>query len=162
MPAMDPKQLRDEIIMPTLSELQLDRDTLVQAMELLLGTAATESGLGFWLRQVEGPALGMWQMEPNTEQDCYLNYLQYRPELLSRVIKLRDSAGVKGDELATNHKYACAMARVKYRRSPLPLPRVGELLKQAEMWKRAYNSYLGKGTVEKYIADWNRLVKGKL
>ena len=36
------------------------------AIDLLLGTAAQESAFGTYLRQVNGPALGAFQMEPAT------------------------------------------------------------------------------------------------
>jgi hypothetical protein len=41
----------------------------LNAIQLLMGTAAQESHLGTYLKQINGPALGVFQMEPNTEID---------------------------------------------------------------------------------------------
>jgi hypothetical protein len=49
---------------------------------LLLGTALTESGDMHYLHQLgNGPALGVYQMEPTTHEDIYDNYLKYKKEL---------------------------------------------------------------------------------
>lgn len=50
------------------------------AEDLLLGTAIQESGL-VHVRQVGGPALGYWQMEPATHDDIWASFVQHRPEL---------------------------------------------------------------------------------
>lgn len=156
---LSPQFLRDKIIIPSLLALEPHVPYCVQAVELLLGTAATESHLGYWLRQVEGPAQGLWQMEPATEQDIWTNYLNFRPRLCRAVQRLSTWSE---DELVNNPVYACAMARLQYLRAPAPLPPASDIEAQARYWKAHYNSRLGKGTVEKYIKDWNRLMEGKL
>lgn len=160
MGPFSPKLVRDKIIIPTLKALDPTVPYSVQAVELLLGTAATESHMGQYLRQLGGgPALGMWQMEQATERDIWLNYLRYNREL-GQIVRgwKKDSI----DELVWNHSYACAMARIHYRRVPKPLPPAGDIEGQARYWKRYYNTELGKGTVEKYLEDWKEYVDGKL
>ena len=49
----------------------------LSAVNLLLGTAAQESRLGEYIEQVNGPALGIFQMEPKTEIDIFRNFLTY-------------------------------------------------------------------------------------
>lgn len=157
---LSPRLVRDRIILPTLDALGLDENTCVQSMELLLGTAATESRLGLWLRQLGGgPALGLYQIEPETEWDVWNNYLTFRPELRKTVQGW--SKGSEG-ELEYNHAYATAIARLCYRRAPAPLPAAGDREAQAAYWKKYYNTPLGKGTPEKYLKDWRDLVEGKL
>lgn len=156
---LSPIFVRDKIIQPGLMALEPYVPSCAQAMELLLGTAATESHLGYWLRQEGGPALGIYQMEPATEWDIWNNYLAFRPELRRAVQRI--STGRK-EELVTNHAYATVMARLQYRRAPKPLPEAGDLEGQAKYYKQYYNTPLGKGSVEKYLADWKRLVEGKL
>jgi len=75
-----------ELISRVLEQLDLySRD----AVELLMLTAAAESNLGEYLRQVgRGPALGIFQMEPSTETDIWYNYLRYRSELALRMYPL--------------------------------------------------------------------------
>lgn len=119
------------------------------AEQLLLGTALVESRLKY-LKQINGPALGIWQMEPDTHADMYRNFLDYKPELRTLVWTF----GSDAQDLIGNLPYACAMARLKYYRDPKPIPK--DLTGQAEYWKRVYNTEGGAGTVEKYLLRWNR------
>ena len=159
-PQLSPALVRDKIILPVLEGLGEPEHTCVQAMELLLGTAATESHMGLYLRQLGGgPALGLWQIEPDTEWDVWNNYLSFRPELRKIV-----QGWQKGTnrEMEWNHSYSCAIARLIYKRVPSPLPPAGNLEAQAHYWKNHFNTRMGKGTVEKYMKDWHELVEGKI
>jgi hypothetical protein len=129
------------------------------AGELLLGTAIHESGgLKFRKQLGGGPALSYFQMEPVTHNDIWDNYLKFRPELAAKVQALLSSPSAdKMQELENNDKYACAMARIKYLRMPGAMPAEGDLQAQALYWKRWYNTPLGAGTPEQYMADWNRM-----
>jgi hypothetical protein len=72
--AFDKKQFRD-LIQRTLQDLGMHSES---AVNLLLGTAAQESQFGTYFRQIGGgPALGVFQMEPDTEIDIWDNYLRY-------------------------------------------------------------------------------------
>lgn len=63
---LDCSQFRALIIEPVLSKLQLySKD----AEELLVFTCAAESLGGTLLHQIQGPAVGIFQMEPNTYTD---------------------------------------------------------------------------------------------
>ena len=48
------------------------------AEELLMLTCAVESQLGTYLKQIKGPARGIFQMEPATERDCWVNFLRMK------------------------------------------------------------------------------------
>lgn len=147
--------VREHIIIPTLEHLAPEIKPSLGAEELLLGTAAAESRMGLWLRQMGGgPALSMFQIEPNTEADVWRNFLCYRPKLAELVNALRNGTP---EELAWNQHYAAAIARIVYLRDPFPMPAAGNLVLQAQTWKRVYNTYLGKGTVEHYIKNWKEL-----
>jgi hypothetical protein len=67
---INPKQLRD-LITRTLKEIPNGYSE--DAVELLMMIAAHESKLGTYLRQVSGPALGIFQIEPATHDDAWLN-----------------------------------------------------------------------------------------
>jgi hypothetical protein len=67
---INPKQLRD-LITRTLKEIPHGYSE--DAVELLMMIAAHESRLGTYLRQVGGPALGVFQMEPATHDDVWEN-----------------------------------------------------------------------------------------
>lgn len=151
------KQLREYVVRPVLRELGLYSDA---AERLLLGTAAQESRFEYIHQLGGGPALGLWQMEPATHRDIVSNYLEYRPELASKVFRASGCAGFDANNLLKNLSYACAMARVHYLRVPKALP--NDLQGQAEYWKAFYNTPLGRGTIEEYIHNFERLVEPHL
>lgn len=151
---MDRKQL-SELIETVLTGLGLYSQA---AMVLLLGTAAQESRLGTYIKQVgNGPALGIFQMEPATEQDIWRNYLDYHPELAE---KIKAVTGVRGPggQLYFNLAYQVAMARVHYLRVSAPLPPADDLPALARYWKKYYNTALGAGTVEEFKRNYLAMV----
>jgi hypothetical protein len=130
-----------------------------QASEnLLMGTAATESALGTYLFQVEGPALGIFQMEPATHDDIHGHFLAYRPELRAKVLNWSASGGA-ASELAWNLAYAAAMCRCHYLRDPVPLPQADDVAGMAATWKRHYNTHKGRGDEADYIAAYRTRVQ---
>ena len=151
MNGLDPQQLRDLVIRPTLQRLDLWSDA---AEELVLGTAIQESGLQFLQQLGGGPARGLWQMERATHDDLWTNFLHYHTKLGLNVL----GPYVKPDHsrLAWDLAYACAMCRIAYLRCPDALPPAGDIAGQAACWKKNYNTPLGAGTVEQYTANWHR------
>ena len=143
---IDVKQFREVVIRPALKLIKLWSP---EAEELLLGTALQESRLKYLKQLGSGPALGVFQMEPNTHDDIWKNYLHYKPDLAALVAKLSHS--VNAQSLATDLLYAAAMTRVHYLRVPAALPAEGDWDGQACYWKEYYNTYLGAGTEEEYL-----------
>ncbi len=149
-------QLREYVIRPALEEIGLYS---MAAEELVLGTAAHESKLGTYLHQVRGPALGVFQMEPATYRDIWVNWLPGQGDLAARLANIAGTDGAPlADVMVFNLKFAAAMCRVFYRRIKAPLPAAGDLAGQAAYWKKYYNTALGKGTPEQYAAAWRGLV----
>lgn len=140
------------------------RDSLVtlglwsrESEELLLGTAAHESHLLTMIRQTNnGPAMGPFQMEPATHKDIWDNFLRYKPALRKKV---EPYISKDPKDMITDLRHATIMARLHYLRVKEKLPEADDLLGQAKYWKKYYNTVKGKGTVEKYINDYNRIVK---
>lgn len=128
----------------------------VAAEQLLVGTAAQESGGFLYLRQNSaGPALGVFQMEPDTFYDLWSR----RPAFLKEV--LADCAGEFSpapDLVAWNHRFGAMMARLKYRDDDSALPAPGDIRGMAWTWKRGYNSMRGAGRVEEFELSWRRYV----
>jgi hypothetical protein len=62
----DITQFRADILTPTLEALQFRE---IELKELLVFTCAVESAGGTYVKQVKGPALGIFQLEPNTFTD---------------------------------------------------------------------------------------------
>ncbi|NLZ40370.1 MAG: hypothetical protein GX886_03780 [Comamonadaceae bacterium] len=155
----DADHLRREIIAPALRHIGMWSGA---AENLLLGTAAVESRMGTYLRQVGGgPALGIWQVEPATHLDCWDNWLDYRPEiarlvldLVPRIYRLPDDSPVPVDPqaLASCPLYCCAIARIVYRRAPEPLPAPTDWAALEAYHKRRYNTVAGKTKLGEFIA----------
>ena len=120
------------------------------AEELVYRTGLAESGYRTRRQYGGGPARGFWQMEPATERDIWANYIAYRPGLQG----LLDQCGER--DLEANDYYACAMCRVHYMRVREALPVAGDLEAQAHYWKAHYNTHLGKGTTEHFVAAAER------
>lgn len=150
-------QLRQLIIVPTLSHLGELSDA---AVALLLNTARQESRLSFLTQLSNGPARGLWQMEPATHDDIWQNFLAYRDELAAKVRML--AIGTRkvpdAEQMVGNLFYACAMARVHYLRVPQALPEADDLEGQAHYWKTYYNTHAGRGTVEEFLEKADMLV----
>lgn len=157
---MNPQQLREHVIRPTLKQLGLWSQ---QAEDLLLGTACQESHCGKYIRQLGCTgsigAFGVWQMELATARDIYDNFLRYKPDLLNKVESLRDPTQLLAYSLTTNLAYAAAMCRIHYLRKPDAIPLTLE--GQAAYWKKHYNTKLGKGTTAEYIQNWNKYANAK-
>jgi hypothetical protein len=126
------------------------------AVNLLTGTALVESGLEDLVQLPNGPALGLWQMEPATHYDCWTHFLDY--EKNDELVKIAKSV-TNADDLSLiwygdltmvwNLRYACFMARVKYIRAPNALPAADDALALAAYHKTWYNTALGAADVQK-------------
>lgn len=145
---LDAQQLRELIVRPTLQYIGLHNPA---AENLVLGTALVESGAKFIKQVGGGPALGICQMEPETHDDIWANYLRYKPELAQKLQGLMTSAEITrgAAEMIGNLYYAFGMTRVHYLRAPDRLPASADVVGMARYWKRYYNTPLGAGTVEK-------------
>ena len=146
---LDPKDFRKYVIRPTLTHLEL----WSQAAEvLLLGTVLTESGLRYLKQKGNGPALGLYQIEPVTHEDIWRSYLDKRKnrKLKANVTWLTSRAPLE-EQLINNLSYATAISRVIYWRKPEQLPEAYDLEGLAKYWKVHYNTYLGAGKEEHFV-----------
>ena len=143
---IDKVQLRD-LIKETLTEVELYSQS---AEDLVYGTICVESKRGTYLKQLNnGPALGITQMESDTHNDIWRNYLAYKPELVNKIVAVIGNNAMKAKTLIHDLKYAIIMCRIHYLRIRKPLPK--DLNGMAEYWKDYYNTHLGAGTVEKFL-----------
>lgn len=150
--SLDLRQFRDFIVRPALQYIGL---YTLAAEQLVLGTALTESGL-VYVDQIDkankpGPAYGFFQIEKRTHDDLWENWLVHKTELAGKVRDLICDGLPRINQLHGNHFYAAAMCRIFYRRISAPLPNEGDIEGMARIWKKYYNTHLGKGTVEGFI-----------
>ncbi len=152
---MDPKHLYEYVIIPTIDNLGLNQRG---AAELLLGTAMVESRLKYLRQLSDGPALGLFQMEPDTHDDIWEHYLAWRADLRRKVETLVSHWPPGPTQMVGNLWYACAMARILYRRVPVRLPALCAE-KMAGYHKKYYNTYLGATKVEESIPIFEEVLR---
>lgn len=141
-------QVKNSIIQPVLDTLP-SALTSPAALNLLAYTFLAESGGGEYVTQLGGgPALGPFQMEPATHDDCWRNYLDYEPVLADAGRRLACGSAPTAQQLAGNWLYAAFMCRIKYARSPLSLPAANDAAGLVAYWKQIYNSALGAGAAD--------------
>ena len=139
MTGLDIRQLKYDVVRPTLQALNL---VSAVAINLLTGTALAESRAAY-VRQVGGgPALGLWQMEPATHDDCWKNFLNFPEQshlaaICTRMLAPDLSAAA---QLTTNLRYACAMARIRFYRVRDALPASTDAAGLSAYHKAYYNT----------------------
>lgn len=160
---LDPTELYIFVIQPALKFLNLPKEPKAAGV-LLLGTALVETRLGH-IDQVDrdlfnpGPAFGIFQMERATHDDIWQNYLQFQPDIRTKVIASCAVWPERHLQLMGNMSYAAIMCRLKYRRAPAPLPAYNDIEGLAAYWKRWYNTELGKGDPRHFTEFRNILTK---
>jgi hypothetical protein len=152
-------QLREYIIKPALSLVNLYS---TDAEELLVFTCATESIGGFYLHQVKGPALGIYQMEPNTYTDIWQNYIVNNPKLLQMIALNFDAPKIPmPDRMIYDLRFATLMSRLHYRRVKEPLPSAEDVDAMWAYYKKYYNTELGAAKKASSIKNYQNFLENK-
>ena len=138
-----------KIIGPVLMDMGLYS---AEAVKLLLGTALHESGVLRYHHQDGGPAMGLYQMEPDTLNDLFVNYLSFHKGRFGQLERYAE-AGLSTEHVWNlyNARYATAACRLQYYRDKEPLPSVDDLEGLAAYWKRVWNTEAGAGTPQQFI-----------
>ena len=123
-----------------------------------MGTAAQESHRGYYRRQIKGPARGIYQMEPATERDIWINYLAYHQDLAAALHLICGVSGPDPVALEFNLAYQTIMARIHYLRVKHPVPSVDSLDGQAQYWDKFYNCNPAKGFPNEYADNYRKFV----
>lgn len=145
--------LRQYIIQPTLNRLNLYSE---DAEELLVFTCAVESDGGKYLVQIGGgPALGIYQCEPATHHDIWINFVRHKLDV--QLMMGTHFGGINSndhDRLVYDLRYATAIARLHYLRVKAPLPKKSNLDQIWAYYKEHYNTLKGRSekrqSLEKY------------
>lgn len=152
---IEPSHLRS-LIADTLKAIRLYSP---EAVELLMLTAAQESHCGRYLTQVgDGPARGIFQMEPRTHQDLYENFLRFKPELVRRITWVCPDLDESNLDLNLrgNLIYQIVVSRLQYYRFSEPIPTGNDIEALARYYKLYWNTKLGKATVEEALANYSK------
>ena len=118
-----------------------------EASLLVYRTGEAETGYRH-LEQIKCPAVGFFQVEPDTINDTIDNYLQYRPDKLNHLAKRGLDLSDPVNSVLCSIYLQVAFCRYKYWRSPEAIPE--GLVPQAKYWKKIYNGP-GKGTIEHFV-----------
>ena len=126
----------DYVLEPTLKEIEMYS---IEAMLLMYATAYTESRLTH-LKQLNGPALGIFQVEPKTYLDVK-RYLETRPDIETKVLAALeyDSIPNSSMHLISNLKLSTIIARIKYWMHPSSIPERHENAEMYSYYKHLYN-----------------------
>lgn len=145
-------QFRELIVKPSLNDLVLySKD----AEELLVFTCAVESGGGTYIKQVNGVALGIYQMEPATHTDIWINFINFHPSICMK-LSLNFAVHTQSeDRLIYDLRYATAMCRLHYYRNKEKLPSHQDENAIWEYYKKFYNTPLGKAKKEEAISKYH-------
>ncbi len=110
------------------------------AENLLLGTAAQESGMGSNMKA--GRRLGLYHITPAAHRSVWDKYLIHSPDMASKVRGIASQKGFLQNphgELMTNLKYATAIAWMVYKRAGKPLPEADDINGLATFWHRHFH-----------------------
>src|SRR3990167_2960567 len=152
--SINAKQFRELVIRESLVRVQLWSP---EAEELLMLTAAQESQLGTYIKQLNGPDLGVYQIEPLTHTDIW-RYVNTQPHLR---IKLPWPYQQDSSRLIVDLEYATVMARLKYLMVPAKIPPADQVSQLAAYWKKWYNTPMGAGRVSDAVINYHRYVEEK-
>lgn len=152
---INPQQFREYVIRPTLRELGVYTEVME---ELLFMTAAHESLGGRLLHQENGSALGVYQIEPTTHQDIWINYLSFNDRMRRQIMALTSKPRVD-NELIVNMRYATAMAYLVYHRAKdSPPSDPSDVWGLSAYYKLYYNTYKGSATLSRVVEDYEAWV----
>lgn len=134
-------QFRELIVKSTLNDLHMySRD----AEELLVFTCAVESLGGTYLHQVNGLALGIYQMQPLTYNDIWQKYIKINNPIFMKLLTNFNVAFMPSEErLIYDLRFATAMTRLFYARTSDPLPAYNDPDSIWEFYKIHYNTFYG-------------------
>lgn len=152
-----PSELLLLVIRPTLQYLGEDSQS---AQTLMVATAAIESGLGFHLTTQHSQGLGVFQISPERHQEIWDQYLAKDPELASKVRGLasqHEFLSHPHEELATNLRYATAIAWLVYKRNNCPLPAADDIPSMAKFWK-AHFHHQPQASIKSFVKCYKSLI----
>lgn len=144
---LHPKQVQDGI-RDILVYLGAPKKEIPKWVRLLGLTAQVESHLGYYQRQVRGPARGLFQIEPATEKSIWNDYLKYRKELQVKVQSLKHK-GV--GNLQNNIAYTTALVYVLYKWRKTDVNNIKNIDDYWRVYKEKFNTKLGKATYKDFL-----------
>ena len=134
------KDLRELVVRPTLEQLD---EWSPAAENLLLGTAAQESQLGFIIHNSNIKGAGLYRISESTHTQVWDEFLVTDPELASRMRGLASQQQFlkfPHHELITNLGYATGIAWMIYKRNNIQLIDENNIFELASCWQKNYTT----------------------
>ena len=159
--------LREAIIRPT---LELLGEWSQSAENLLMGTAAQESQLGFRLHGDNSNGLGLYRISATTHTQIWDKFLVNDPDLASRLRGLASQQQFlksPHNELIVNLAYATGVAWMVYKRHKLTLLNNLSVRELAQCWLSYYctrddqndqTSHKNIAEIDNFIQNYRTLV----
>lgn len=149
-------QFRELIVKSTLNDLMMYSEN---AEELMIFTCAVESLGGTYIRQSSGPALGIYQMEPQTYNDIWQNYIKSNGKLMMIFLSnFHITFMPSEDMLIYDLRFATAMTRIFYARVKQPLPPANDVDAIWSYYKLYYNTPLGAANKNEAIQKYQDFI----
>lgn len=163
------KQFRTFVIQPALNAINYYNPDLE---ELLVAIVGHESKGGCYIHEEDGPALGIYQMEPRTHDDLWMNHILklrfsdglkiYDNIISSNYLKVNVIRDFNGNMIGKpdskliiyNMFYSTQMAAVFFHRVGRDLPKRNDPLQIAAFWKLYWNTPQGKGLEKDFISNY--------
>jgi len=145
---MNTDHYKEYIIRPTLDLLNPEIPYTEAAVNLVLLTAIAESNLSYVKQLGGGPARGLCQMEPDTEQSLWRHYLSRKPSLKEKIEGMCIKGVSRELNITCNLIYQVAMCRLKYYPDSQALPKITDTDGMANYYLRIYNTEKGKAKYE--------------
>ncbi len=163
-------QLRTYIIQPALKAMG---DYSPDIEEMLIAICAQETQGGTYLKQIHGPALGIYQMEPGTHDSIWLNQLSNSyPSTLhgATTHRVLNNIGEKiisacqysvlyhpsAEMMIYNLWYATMMARAFWLDVHEPIPNKDDLASIWLQYKKYWNTPAGEATKQEFFNNYHR------
>ena len=155
---MDLAQFDQYVLVPALKKIGLYSPS---AHVLMLGTGVIETNYQYLKQLGSGPALGVFEVEPDTYNDIYRFINKYE----NRKLKERCLAACiydlwpDSEDLIYNLRWACIIARLKYFMVSVALPSSFDAVGMANYYKKYYNTYIGKSDIDEDVKVFQEIIK---
>ena len=150
------QQFRTTILQPALNLIGLYSP---DAEELLVATMAQETLGGTYLTQVNGPALGIYQMEKENYDKLWQVNISQDPALARLILNgCQYIQRPPAEHMVWNLYLATMMARVYYHKINKPLPKANSLQDIWLYYKEWWNSSKGAATQDEFYANYHRFI----
>ncbi|WP_263078568.1 hypothetical protein [Endozoicomonas sp. Mp262] len=153
-------ELRHYIIRPSLKHIGM---WSLAGENLLLGTAACESGLGTHIKFQNHQSLGLYQISPKMHKNIWDNFLAPQPELSSKVRGLasqREFLAHPHYELVTNLSYSSVIAWLIYYRTGCNVKKItpGDILGLGKLWHKYFHNHHRPSSPQYFVSCYHQLI----